>query len=56
MKCLSTHFVALARSAHRESMLYHSLGDHDMEEFCGQLVRDYMDRARHAKANNPRWM
>lgn len=50
MKRMSIIFVALARSAKHESLLHHYLGDRDLEAHCGQLVREYMNSARRAKA------
>lgn len=53
MKRLSTCFVALARSAEHEALIYHRLGDDSEEEHARQLVRHYMDAARIAKSNQP---
>lgn len=53
MKHLTACFVALARSAEHEAMLYHLLGDAMQEEHARQLVRHYMDSARRFKANQP---
>lgn len=51
---MSTAFVALARSAEHEAIIYHRLGDREEEEHSRQLVRYYMDSARQFKANEVR--
>jgi hypothetical protein len=51
MKRLSTCFVALARSAKHEALLYHLLGDREQEAHCEELVRGYMHSARTSKSN-----
>lgn len=51
MKRLSPCFVALARSAEHQAIIYHHLGDQVEEEHSRQLVRHYMDAARRAKSH-----
>lgn len=54
MKRLTPCFVALARQAEHEALIYHRLGDKDEEEHARQLVRHYMDAARNFKRHELR--